>query len=340
MIADVYTHIKEDSIYIYGTGNKARKLATILDEADEPLDLKGFIVSPYVEHQEVMENHPVNVLTSEFAGTIACDSSIFIATSENNAIEIVKYLKSLELSNYIYISNEDLIELNRRLNPIKTSIELDSINPVSRIFGLDRGTPIDRYYIEHFLDTYKPSIEQLNRKAGIRDAIRFFEVGDNTYSKEIAQYYTNVQTELEILDYSAGQDLTDIATLKKDYYDVFVCTQTLNFIYDIKEAILGAYYTIRNGGYLLATMAATITPISRYDMDRWGHYWGVTDLCAKNIFSEVFGEKNVTVITYGNALAATAFIQGIAVEDLESRELLDEVDKDYQVLLGIVAQKR
>ena len=47
----------------------------------------------------------------------------------------------------------------------------------------------------------------------------------------------------------------------------------------------------------------------------------------------------VEIESYGNALAACAFLQGVAVEDLPDKELLDANDPDYQVVLSIVARK-
>jgi hypothetical protein len=41
------------------------------------------------------------------------------------------------------------------------SIEINSstrTKPISAVFGLDRGTPIDRYYIEKFIDNNKGSV--------------------------------------------------------------------------------------------------------------------------------------------------------------------------------------
>ena len=55
--------------------------------------------------------------------------------------------------------------------------------------------------------------------------------------------------------------------------------------------------------------------------------------------AEETGFKEVRVSIYGNALAATAFIQGVAVEDLTNVGLLEEHDDDYQVTLGLVAIK-
>jgi hypothetical protein len=38
-------------------------------------------------------------------------------------------------------------------------------------------------------------------------------------------------------------------------------------------------------------------------------------------------------------MAACAFLQGVAIEDLPDRGLLDENDPDYQLLLTVVARK-
>ena len=132
-------------------------------------------------------------------------------------------------------------------------------------------------------------------------------------------------------------DLTKHDTIPTNLVDCFVCTQTFNFIYDIKSAFLGAYQMIKPGGVLLATVAG-LSQISRYDMDRWGDYWRFTDISLKKMAEEA-GFTNVQVKIYGNALAATAFVQGVSVEDLREVKLLDAHDEDYQVTLGLIANK-
>lgn len=205
----------------------------------------------------------------------------------------------------------------------------DGIHPVSSLFGFDRGTPIDRYYIEKFLS------ENQSKITGI-----CCEIAEDTYCK---RFGCNI-TKQEILHYDNTNpqatiigDLTKQEMLPKDSLDCFVCTQTFNFIYDIKAAFIGAYQMIKPGGVLLATVAG-LSQISRYDMERWGDFWRFTDLSLKKIAEET-GFKEVRVSIYGNALAATAFIQGVAVEDLTNIDLLEEHDDDYQVTLGLVAIK-
>ena len=41
----------------------------------------------------------------------------------------------------------------------------------------------------------------------------------------------------------------------------------------------------------------------------------------------------------GNVMTACAFLQGMAVEDLPKKELMDVIDKDYQLVIGIRAVK-
>lgn len=47
-----------------------------------------------------------------------------------------------------------------------------NLHPISSKFGFDRGTPIDRYYIEKFLNNYR---EYIHGKC--------LEITDNTYTK-------------------------------------------------------------------------------------------------------------------------------------------------------------
>ena len=134
-------------------------------------------------------------------------------------------------------------------------------------------------------------------------------------------------------------DLTKKETIPSDKIDCFICTQTLNFIYDVKSAIKNAHSLLKPGGTMLATVAC-LTQISRYDMDRWGDYWRFTDLSIGKLFEEVFGACNVDIYIYGNVLAAISLLQGAAYEDIPNKASLDEVDRDYPVIIGVVAKKQ
>lgn len=204
------------------------------------------------------------------------------------------------------------------------------IEPLSRKFGFDRGTPIDRYYIEKFL---KENSEDIH---GV-----VLEIAESTYSR---QFEGAKIEKFEVLHAVAGNpnatiigDLANPITLPENRIDCFICTQTLNCIYDFKTAVAGAHRLLKPGGVVLATVPG-ISQISRYDMERWGDYWRFTSLSARKIFEESF-PGSVTINIYGNLMSAKAFLDGFAVEDLLDRRLLDVSDPDYELIIGVVARK-
>jgi len=221
----------------------------------------------------------------------------------------------------------------RYLNRRKVVVEFGghlSTTPISRVFGLDRGTPVNRYYIEKFLAT----------RAGLIRG-RVLEVGDSEYSRRFGGGQVERGDVLHTIPGNPAAtivgDLTDPATLPTDAFDCFICTQTFDCIFDLHEAVLGSQHLLRPGGVLLATVSG-ISQISRYDMERWGEYWRFTTASLTRLLQPVF-TGGVEVESFGNVLAATAFLQGLAVEDLPDPALLDEHDPDYQLVITAVACK-
>ncbi|MEQ8791627.1 MAG: hypothetical protein RIC55_35520 [Pirellulaceae bacterium] len=206
---------------------------------------------------------------------------------------------------------------------------LERAEPVSRQFGFDRGQPIDRYYIEAFLHQHRSDV-----------AGRVLEIGAPTYTRLLGG--RGVQSEV-LHAVEGNRDATlvgDLASgegIPADFADCFILTQTLPFIADCRAALASVHRTLRPGGVVLATVPG-ISQISRYDMDRWGDYWRFTTRSAEMLFGEVFGAENVEVVSYGNVLAAAAFLYGLASDELP-RERLDSRDGDYQLLIGVRAVK-
>jgi len=226
-----------------------------------------------------------------------------------------------------------LLKLMRYLNRKKVVVEFGSLattEPVSRVFGLDRGTPINRYYIEQFLADHAELIRG-----------RVLEVGGSDYSRRFGGEKVE---RCEVLHAVPGNqaativgDLTDPATLPANAMDCFICTQTFDCIFDVPQAVRGAHQLLKPGGVLLATMSG-IGQISRYDMERWGEYWRFTTASATRLFEPLFS-GGVEVGSRGNVLAAIAFLQGLAVEELPDPTLLEVRDDDYQLVVTVVARK-
>jgi SAM-dependent methyltransferase len=201
---------------------------------------------------------------------------------------------------------------------------------VSRVFGLDRGGAVDRWYIERFLAEHAALIRG-----------RTLEVGETSYTTRFGGERIERADALvfgtEDGDGRLAGDLTEFERLPEQRYDCFVCTQTLNFIFDVRAAVRGAHRLLKPGGVLLATVAG-ISPISRFDLERWGDYWRFTPLALEKLLGAEFS-GGVEVRGRGNLLAATAFLHGMAVEDLDDRAALEFDDPDYPLIVTAVARR-
>jgi hypothetical protein len=218
--------------------------------------------------------------------------------------------------------------LTRLIKPARWR-NLRTVKPLSRVFGFDRGMPIDRYYIEKFLSANSKYIK--GRALEIGESEYTTKFGSDVTTKEVL-HYTKDNSSATIIG-----DLTKIETLPAGEMDCFICTQTFNFIYDFKSAIRGAHYVLKKDGVLLATLAG-VCQISRYDMDRWGDYWRFTTRSAEEAFGEIFGKENIAVQSFGNVLSSVSLLHGISADEL-SRDELDHHDPDYQIIITIVAKK-
>ncbi|MFO7538379.1 MAG: methyltransferase domain-containing protein [Chloroflexota bacterium] len=207
---------------------------------------------------------------------------------------------------------------------------LRRLNPISLTWGTERGQPIDRYYIERFLTGQAGDIQG-----------RVLEIGDNTYTRQFGQ---NRVTESVVLHVAEQKEhvtligsLTDQSSIPAASFDCLIVTQTLQLIYEVQTAIYTIYHSLKPGGVALVTVPG-ISQISRYDMDRWGHYWSFTTRSVEKLFTPVFPLDHLQIEAHGNVLAAISFLHGLASEELRTAEL-DHTDPNYQLLITIRAMR-
>jgi SAM-dependent methyltransferase len=207
---------------------------------------------------------------------------------------------------------------------------LRRLTPISSTFGFDRGQPIDRYYIEGFLQKNVADIHG-----------RVLEIAENNYTSKFGGDRVSHSDVLHAALGNAQATLVgDLATgqgVPKSAFDCIVLTQVIPFIYDVQASIANCYAALKPQGVLLATFPG-ISQISRYDMDRWGDYWRFTDASARRLFGNVFGQENIAVEMHGNVLVAIAFLHGLAEHELKEEEL-NYHDPDYQVLITVRAMR-
>ena len=207
---------------------------------------------------------------------------------------------------------------------------LRRFTPLSRQFGFDRGLPIDRHYIEGFLS-----------KNALDICGHVLEVADNTCTR---RFGGDRVTKSDVLHPEPGNpngtivgDLTCADHIPSGTIDCVLLTQTLQFIYDVPAAIRTVQRILKPGGVVLATVPG-ISPLSRYDMEKWSHFSAFTTQSARRLFAEVFPASNVRVEAHGNVLAATAFLYGMASQELRQKEL-DSCDPDYELIITVRAVK-
>ena len=207
--------------------------------------------------------------------------------------------------------------------------DLGSVEPISRDFGFDRGTPIDRYYIERFLERHASEIVG-----------RVLEIGGDDYTRRFGRERV---TRADVLHVRPGNprativgDLTDPAILPSNAFDCIVLTQTLHLIYDVRAAVSQLYRALAPDGVVLVTAPG----ISQIDRGEWSSswFWSFTPSSLQRLFADCFG-ADVLVEHHGNVFAATTFLQGLAVEEVDTKKL-DPLDRSYPVIVAVRARKR
>jgi hypothetical protein len=208
---------------------------------------------------------------------------------------------------------------------------LRRLTPISRIFGLDRGLPIDRYYIERFLSIHSPDIKG-----------RVLEMEDNSYTRKFGRDQVMIS---DVLNYVPGNpkativaDLTCADEIPSNNFHCIIFTQTLQFIYDMQAALYHLYRILKPGGVLLATSTVIAKIARREGVDSWGEYWRYTAQGAGHLFRKYFPKENIKIETHGNVLASIAFLHGLSAEELNPQEL-DYLDPDYEIVVTVRALK-
>jgi SAM-dependent methyltransferase len=197
-------------------------------------------------------------------------------------------------------------------------------------WGESRGGPIDRYYVAQYIESHATDIRG-----------HVLEVAGDEYATAHGIGVDRVDI-LDIKDdnpkASFVGDIADAPNVPDDAFDCVLVTQLLPFVYDVRGALATCHRILRSGGVLLVTTPG-ICRIAPIEADLYGHWWNLTSMSARRLAAELFGEENVEVTTYGNVLAATAYLFGLGLYDVTPEELAVH-DPAFQVTVGVRAVKR
>ena len=207
---------------------------------------------------------------------------------------------------------------------------LRRVTPLSRMWGYDRGQPIDRYYIETFL---------AHRAGDVRG--RVLEIEDSTYTRRFGGSRVTRSDVLHVVEGNPMAtiigDLTSAPHIPSNTFECIILTQTLQLIYDVRAVIHTLHRILKPGGVVLATFPGITQNNDRDWSNDW--YWEFTPLSGRRLFEEAFAPEDVKIEAFGNVLAASSFLYGIAAGEL-TREELDYAERGYEVIITVRASKK
>ena len=244
---------------------------------------------------------------------------------------LTRLLRQAQAARSAFVTRWRAVRAGARVPPIGEVDfgDLRRLQPVSRQWGLDRGRPVDRHYIEAFL------------QANARDIRgRVLEAGDSTYTR---RYGHDRVEQADVLHVSADApgativaDLGQADHVASDLFDCIILTQTLHLIYDVAGAMGTLHRILRPDGVLLLTVPGITQTTDETWRDSW--FWSFTQVSLERVTREAFGDATYRIGCHGNVLAATCFLQGIAADELTARELA-ALDTDFPVTLTLRAHK-
>jgi peptidoglycan/xylan/chitin deacetylase (PgdA/CDA1 family)/SAM-dependent methyltransferase len=202
-------------------------------------------------------------------------------------------------------------------------------SPWSRNWGYERGVPVDRYYVERFLQAHAGDVHG-----------RVLEVQEADYTTRFggSRVAQSDVLDLEVSNTRANvvADLRDAPNIPDATYDCIIITQTLHVIDDMDSVVRECVRILKPGGVLLATLPAASRVCLEYGRD--GDFWRVTAAGARRLFEQAFDPEQVEVRAHGNVLVTAAFQYGLGLAELSPADL--EVDDAFNPTLVTVRARK
>lgn len=201
--------------------------------------------------------------------------------------------------------------------------------PFTRSWGYDRGTPIDRVYIEEFLSGHAEDV---------RGAC--LEILNADYTRRFGGARVTISDVLDINPANTAAtivaDLGESDSLPAERFDCIIFTQTLHLVPDMRAAVANIWRALAPGGVLLLTVPV----LGRHEARKGFHAdrWRVTKTGLEWLLTGLTDGGSAEVTHYGNVLSCTAFLYGMAAEEL-GREELQAVDREFPLIVAARMRK-
>ena len=195
---------------------------------------------------------------------------------------------------------------------------------------LSRGTSIDAYYMDRFLQANKSHIRG--------------DVLENSAAANTWKYGGDQVSNSEVIERVPGNpaativgDLSSPDLIQANLFDCVILDPTWMADVDPQGAAKSIHQLLKPGGTALLSFRG-ISP-NHSGGDRTGTLSNpyTADACVEH-FEKQFANADVSVQRFGNVLTASSLLHGISAEELKTEEL-DHHDSQFPVLVALTATK-
>jgi SAM-dependent methyltransferase len=180
---------------------------------------------------------------------------------------------------------------------------------MSYLWGLDRGVPIHRHYVEQFLQEFSRDIRGHCLEFQEDSYMSRFGTGRVTEGDILHKEYDNPNATIVA-------DITKRNDIPSDQFDCIICTYVLHLISDVDAALSEFWRILKPGGVLLAAV-----PQAHMAAPYWHELWRWTAEGFHLQLAKHFDERNVTVRAYGNSLTTAGDIRGLVADEFTKAQL-------------------
>jgi SAM-dependent methyltransferase len=281
--------------------------------SDKSLTVFGKGFRSFIEQEEKYELAPLSQHTYQVLRQFFAKTDIKNDLSQINDIDsFCQLVISLEKIGLLSVATHSL-----NWGDLKKPV------PICQAFGLTRGKPIDRYYLNKFIQEIQPQI-----------AGKILEIGGTPKDKDF--YELNPGLSYQVMNIEAGLgidivgDAHDVSIIKPESFDSIIIFNVLEHCYAPWQVVENIYTWLKPGGKCFAMVPNAIR-IHTTPMDYWrplpdAFAWMFRNFSAQKLY------------VYGNPMSVIASYHGIATEELTTEEL-DAFHPDFPVATCIFAQK-
>lgn len=281
--------------------------------SDKSLSLFGKGFRSFIEKEEEYELAPLSRNTYQVL------SQFFAKTNLNNDLE---QIDSIDSFCQLVIHLEKIGLLSVATHSLSWG-DLKKSVPICQAFGLTRGKPVDRYYLNKFIQEIKPQI-----------AGKILEIGGIAKDKDF--YEVNLGSSYQIMNIEPGSgidivgDAHNVSIIKPESFDSIISFNVLEHCYAPWQVVENIYTWLKPGGKCFVMVPSAVR-LHATPMDYWRPLPDAFAWMFRN-----FSQQKLYV--YGSPITVIASYHGIATEELTTEEL-EAFHPDFPVATCIVAQK-